>query len=91
MCAKISKIQVFTKIIMSAILPSLNKKNHILSVVLDKLNISILDYTVSEDLKVLFQMGRKQTEASKQPCPFCMISSLTFEKLIIILQNLCAD
>ena len=56
---KISYIQVFTKIIMSGILPLLNKKYYNQRIILDKLNISSLDYTVSEDLKVLLQMVKK--------------------------------
>ena len=41
------------KTIILVILPSLNEKYHNLRIVLDKLNIPSLDYTVSEDLKVL--------------------------------------
>ena len=37
----------------------LNKKYHNLRLIVDKLSISSLDYTVSEDLKVLLQMVRK--------------------------------
>ena len=65
---------------MSVILPSLNKKYHNLRIILDKLNISSLDYTVSEDLKVLLQMVRKQTASSKHPCTFCMTSSQNYQK-----------
>ena len=68
------------KIIILAILPSLNEKYHNLRIILDKLNISSLDYTVSEDLKVLLQMVGKQTATSKHPCPYCMTSSPDFQK-----------
>ena len=47
---------------------------------MDKLNISSLDYTVSEDLKVLLQMVGKQTPTSKHPCPYCMTSPPDFQK-----------
>ena len=47
---------------------------------MDKLNISSLDYTVSEDLKALLQMVGKQTATSKQPFPYCMTSSPDFQK-----------
>ena len=39
-----------------------------------------LGYTVSEDLKDLLQMFRKQTATSKHPCSFCMTSSPDFQK-----------
>ena len=68
------------KTIILAILPSLNKKYHNLRIILDKLNISSLGYTVSEDLKVLLQMVGKQAAVSKHPCPYCMTSSPDFQK-----------
>ena len=68
------------KTIILAILPSLNEKYHNLRLILDKLNISSLDYTVSEDLKVLLQMVGKQTATSKHPFPYCMTSSADFQK-----------
>jgi hypothetical protein len=68
------------KTIILAILPSLNEKYHNLRLILDKLNISSLDYTVSEDLKILLQMVGKQTATSKHPCPYCMTSSPDFQK-----------
>ena len=58
-----------------AILPSMNESFVNLKMILDKLKINSLDYTVSEDLKVLLQMVGKQTAASKHPCPFCKTSS----------------
>ena len=48
--------------------------------ILDKLNISSLDYTVSEYLKVLLQMVGKQTATLKHPCSHCMTSSPDFQK-----------
>ena len=68
------------KTIISAILPSLNEKYHNLRFILDKLNISSLDCTVSEDLKVLLQMVGKQTAISKHSCPYCITSSPDFQK-----------
>ena len=47
---------------------------------MDNLNISSLDYIVSEDLKVLLQMVGKQTATSEYPCPYCMTSSPDFQK-----------
>ena len=44
------------------------------------MNISSLDYTVSEDLKVLLQMVGKQTATSKHPFPYYMTSSPDFQK-----------
>ena len=64
---KISKTQVFTKTMTSAIFPSMNEKYHNLRIILDKFNISFLDYTVSEALKVLLQIVRKQISISKNP------------------------
>ena len=71
---------MFTKIIKLGISPSLNEKCHNQRIVLNKLNISSLDYKVSEDLKVLLQMVEKQTATSKHPCLFCMTSSPNFQK-----------
>ena len=65
---------------MSAILPSLNKKYHNQRVILNKLNISSLGYTVSEDLKALLQVVRKKTATLKHSCLFCMTSSPNFQK-----------
>ena len=62
------------------ILPSLKEKYHNLRIILDKLNISSLHYTVSENLKVLLQMVGKQTATSKHPCPYCMTLSPDFQK-----------
>ena len=59
---------------------SLNEKYHNLRLIVDKLNISSLDYKVSEDLKVLLQMVGKQAVTSKHPCPYCMTSSPDFQK-----------
>ena len=47
---------------------------------MDKLNISSLDYKVSEDLKVFLQMVGKQTATLKHPCSYFMTSSLDFQK-----------
>ena len=80
MRAKILKISSVHKTIILAILPSLYKKYQSLRIILDKLKISSLDYTVSEDLKVLFQMVGKQTTTSKHHCPYCMTSSPDFQK-----------
>ena len=66
--------------IILAILPLLNEKYHSLRIILDKLNISSIDYTVSDDLKVLLQMVGKQTATSKHPCPLCMTSYTDFQK-----------
>ena len=68
------------KTIIFAILPSLNKKYNNLQMILDKLNISSLDYTISEDLKVLIQMVGKQTATSKHLCSHCKTSSPDFQK-----------
>ena len=59
---------------------SLNEKYHNLRLIVDNLNISSLDYIVSEDLKVLLQMVGKQTATSEYPCPYCMTSSPDFQK-----------
>ena len=61
-------------------MPSLNEKYDNLRIVLNKLNISSLGYTVFEDLRVLLQMVRKQTAISKHPCLFCMTSSPNIQK-----------
>ena len=68
------------KTIIVVILPSLNEKYHNLRIILDKLNISSLDYTISEDLKVLLQMVGKKTATSKHPRPYSMRSSPDFQK-----------
>ena len=58
---------------------------------MDKLNISSLDYTVSEDLKALLQTVGKQTATSKHPFPYCMTSSPDFQKVDhYTLESLCA-
>ena len=75
------------KTILLAFLPSLNKKYHNLRLILDKLNISSLDYTLSEDLKVLLQMVAKQTATSKQLCPYCMTPSPDFQKAHYTLES----
>ena len=77
---KYFKDSSINKTIILAILPSLNEKYYNLRLILDKLNISSLDYTVSEDLKVLLQTVGKQTATSKHPCPYCMTSSPYFQK-----------
>ena len=82
MHGKILKIQVSTKLLYW---PFCLKKYHNLRIILDKLNISSLDYTVSEDLKVLLQMVGKQIATSKHPFPYCMITSPDIQKLIIII------
>ena len=63
------------KTLILAILPSINESYVNLKMILDKLKINALDYTVSEGLKVLLQMVGKQTAASKHLCPFCKTSS----------------
>ena len=71
-------------------LPSLNEKYHNLWVILDELNISSLDYKISEDLKLLVQMVGKRTATSKHPCPYYMTSSPDFQKADhFILESLC--
>ena len=71
---------MFTETIISCILPSLNEKYQNQLIILNELNISSLNYTVSEDLKVLPQMVRKQTATSKHPYLFCMTSPINFQK-----------
>ena len=70
-------------------MPTLNEKYHNLWLILDKLNISSLDNTVSEDLKVLLRMVEKQTATSNHPCLYCMTSSPDFQKAGHILESLC--
>ena len=65
------------KTIILAILP---QKCHNLRIILVKLNISSLNYTVAEDLKVLLQMVGKQTTTSKHPFPYFMMSFLDIPK-----------
>ena len=49
-----------------------------------------MDYTVSEDLKVLLQMVGKQTAASKHPCPFCKtLSPKMMKSELYTLSSLC--
>ena len=59
MRGKIFKIQVSTKLLYW---PFCLKKYHNLRIILDNLNISSFNYTVSENLKVLLQMVGKQTK-----------------------------
>ena len=54
------------KNVVLAIFSSLNEKYHILRIIFDKLNVSFLDYIVSEDLKILLQMvGKLQRQSTK--------------------------
>ena len=73
---------------MLAIFP--NKKCNNLGIILDKLNIPFLNYTVSKDLKVLLQKVGKQTATSKHPCPYCMTLAPNFKKAYhYTLESLC--
>ena len=47
---------------------------------MDKLNITSLDYTVSEDLKALLQIVGKQIATSIHPFPYCMTSCIDIPK-----------
>nr|XP_047135292.1 uncharacterized protein LOC124812537 [Hydra vulgaris] len=59
------------KTLVLAVLPSIDENYANIKMLLDKLKLNSLDYSISEDLKVLLLMVGKQSAASKHPCPFC--------------------
>nr|XP_047132589.1 uncharacterized protein LOC124811278 [Hydra vulgaris] len=63
------------KTLVLAVLPSIDENYANIKMLLDKLKLNSLDYSISEDLKVLLLMVGKQSAASKHPCPFCETES----------------
>ena len=63
------------KAIILGIFPDLPESYHNLKYLLDLLKLPSVDFTFSQDIKVMLQIVGKQCAASKHPCPFCPSST----------------
>ena len=62
------------KTLILALVPTMNESYVNLKMLLDKLNLNSLEYSLSEDIKVMLQTLGKQPAACSHPCPYCETS-----------------
>ena len=68
------------KAIILALVPTMNESHVNLRILLEKLGLGSLEYSHSEDIKVMLQILGKQPASSTHPCPFCETSKPNLEK-----------
>lgn len=63
------------KVLLLAIATDLQENHHNLNIIISKLKLNSLVYSLSEDIKVMLQMVGKQSASCKHPCPYCEAES----------------
>ena len=74
MAVETLEIQVYIKTLILALVPTMNESFVNLKMLLDKLNPYSLEYSLSQDIKVMLQTLGKQPAACSHPCPYCETS-----------------
>ena len=68
------KVSSVHKSLILALVPTMNESYVNLKMLLDKLNLNSLEYSLSQDIKVMLQTLGKQPAACSHPCPYCETS-----------------
>ena len=59
------------KTLILAIFPELSETHFNMNSLLKELKLESLDYSMSQDIKMMLILVRKQPASSKHPCPYC--------------------
>ena len=67
------------KCLILACIPTMDESYPNLKLIMDSLKIDSLDYSMSQDIKVMLQVIGKQCAACTHPCPYCEAKKPEFE------------